>query len=281
MTLAPAPFAADAAFLVTVRPVGSQVGAQSAPASRTVAPGTPERIELSVVIPAHNEESRLPKTLAAVRDNLVRRPERCEIIVVDDGSSDGTARVATDLGARLVRLNINQGKGAAVRAGVSAARGNFILISDADLSTPIDEYDTLRRAMQDGVTVAIGSRAVVGARITQRQPLRRRAMGRVFNRIVQALVLPGLHDTQCGFKLFRADAAHAAFALATVDGFAFDVEILALIRSLGGRIAEVPVEWHDSPQSTVRPLVDVPKMLLELARIRRAVRRADLTAHRV
>jgi glycosyltransferase involved in cell wall biosynthesis len=237
-------------------------------------------IDLSVVVPAHNEELRLPATLAAIRADLAERPERCEMIVVDDGSTDGTADVAGALGANLVRLPVNLGKGAAVRAGVSAARGRYILVSDADLSTPIAEYANLRRAIDEGASVAIGSRAVAGARITQGQPLHRRAMGRVFNRLVQVLLLPGVQDTQCGFKLFRADAAQAAFGRSTVDGFAFDVEVLSIIHRLGGRIAEVPVEWHDEPRSTVRPFRDVPEMLLELIRIRRGIRRPASDATR-
>ncbi len=230
-----------------------------------------DAVDLSVVIPAHNEELRLTATLAAIRADLASRPERCEIIVVDDGSTDGTAKLAGLMGARVIRLPVNLGKGAAVRTGVEAARGAYILVSDADLSTPIQEYDALRRALDRGANVAIGSRVVAGARITQRQPLHRRAMGRAFNALVQRLLLPGLLDTQCGFKLFRAETARDAFGRSKVDGFAFDVEILSIVQFSGGIIAEVPVEWHDAPRSTVRPFSDVPRMLIELVRIRRAM----------
>jgi dolichyl-phosphate beta-glucosyltransferase len=279
MTLAPLSLDPGSTTVVAFpRPRASDLRHGDGALSTLAAAG--DTIDLSVVIPARNEESRLPATLAALRADLDGRLERCEIIVADDGSTDRTAQVASAMGARLVRLPVNRGKGAAVRAGIGAARGRYILVSDADLSTPIAEYETLRHALDHGASVAIGSRAVAGARITQEQPVYRRAMGRVFNRMVQMLVLPGLHDTQCGFKLFRAEVAHRAFGQSTVDGFAFDVEILAIVKSLGGRIAEVPVEWHDSPRSTVRPFNDVPQMLLELVRIRRDVRRLPMAADR-
>lgn len=279
MTLAASPPGpAGTAVPDATRPERSAARAEHPPGSRTEAPAALEVVDLSVVIPAHNEESRITTTLAAIAADLAERPERCEILVVDDGSTDRTAAIASKMGVRVLRLPVNRGKGAAVRAGVGAARGRFILVTDADLSTPIGEYATLRRALDDGAGVAIGSRAVVGAQITRGQPVHRRAMGRVFNSLVQALILPGLQDTQCGFKLFPADLAHAAFGMSKVDGFAFDVEILSIVRSLGERIAEVPVEWHDSPRSTVRPFTDVPQMLVELVRIRRATRRSRAVA---
>jgi dolichyl-phosphate beta-glucosyltransferase len=155
-----------------------------------------------------------------------------------------------------------------VRAGVLAATGDLLLVTDADLSTPIAELDLLLAAL-DRCEVAIGSRNVAGARVTVPQRLDRRLMGRVFNLLVRVLLLPGVQDTQCGVKLFRRDAALAVFQRCRSDGFAFDVEALALARRLGYRVAEVPVEWRNSPDSRVRPLLDVPRMFWELLTIRR------------
>ena len=169
---------------------------------------------LSVVIPAFNEALRLPATLARVRSHLDARQASYEIVVVDDGSTDATAEVARAVAAPIVVLRHAQncGKGHAVRAGMLAARGERRLMTDADLSTPIEELARLEAALAQGFDVAIGSRAVAGARIEVRQPAYREAMGRLFNRLVQALLLPGLHDTQCGFKLFTAAAAAAALS---------------------------------------------------------------------
>lgn len=224
---------------------------------------------MSVVIPAYNEERRLPPTLGTVVAHLRGLGQPFEVVVADDGSADATAAVAGDAGpeVRVLRLP-HRGKGAAVRAGVLAARGDLMLVTDADLSTPIVELDRLVEALER-CEVAIGSRHVAGARVPVPQRPDRRVMGRAFNLLVQALVLPGLRDTQCGVKLFRRDAGLAVFERCQSDGFAFDVEALALARGLGYRVAEVPVEWRNSPDSRVRPLVDVPRMFLELLTIRR------------
>jgi len=227
---------------------------------------------LSVVIPAYNEERRLPATLNAVLADLRGRRRPFEVLVADDGSSDATARLAREAGpeVRVLRLP-HRGKGAAVRDGVLASSGDLVLVTDADLSTPIEEVDLLVAALE-GCEVAIGSRNVAGARVAVRQRLDRRVMGRVFNLLVRVLLLPGLQDTQCGVKLFRRDVALAVFERCQSDGFAFDVEALSLARRLGHRVAEVPVEWRNSPDSRVRPLVDVPRMFWELLTIRRRCR---------
>ena len=197
---------------------------------------------LSLVIPAYNEEKRLPVSLARIADWLGSRSPAspAEVIIVDDGSSDRTAAVAEKTAAglglpfRVIRLPRNLGKGAAVRAGVLEARGNHVLVTDADLSTPIEEVDKLLAA---GAPVAIGSRGVDATLVKQRQSLFRVASGKLFNGLVQLLVVSGIRDTQCGFKLFRADAAQEVFTRATVDRFAFDVEALLLARRLGYHIA--------------------------------------------
>jgi dolichyl-phosphate beta-glucosyltransferase len=227
---------------------------------------------MTVVIPAFNEERRLPLTLAAVVAYFRERGVPFEVLVADDGSADGTACLAAGAGAevRVLRLP-HRGKGAAVRAGVLASGGDLVLMTDADLSTPITELDRLVAALARS-DVAIGSRNVDGARVAVPQGLGRRVMGRAFNLLVRALLLPGLRDTQCGVKLYRREAALAVFDRCRTDGFAFDVEALALARRLGYQVAEVPVEWRNSPDSRVRPLIDVPRMFLELLAIRRRCR---------
>ena len=211
---------------------------------------------LSLVIPAYNEEKRLPVSLARIADWLGSRTPAisAELVVVDDGSADRTAAVAEKtaaglgLTARVIRFPENRGKGAAVRAGVLESAGEHVLVTDADLSTPIEEVDKLLAA---GAPVAIGSRGVDTTLVKQRQPLFRVASGKVFNLLVRVLAVSGIRDTQCGFKLFRRDAAREVFSRATVDRFAFDVEALLLARRLGYAIAEVPVLWFNSPETRV------------------------------
>jgi len=209
---------------------------------------------LSVVIPAYDEALRLPATLARVRAHLAERGVAHEILVVDDGSSDATAEVARAAGGgavRVLRHEPNRGKGYAVRRGMLAATGERRLMTDADLSTPIEELARLEAEIDRGFDVAIGSRAVAGARIEVRQPAYREAMGRLFNVLVQVLLLPGLADTQCGFKLFTAAAAEAAFGACRLDGFSFDVEALYVARRRGLRVAEVPIVWRNDAATRV------------------------------
>jgi dolichyl-phosphate beta-glucosyltransferase len=212
-------------------------------------------IELSVVVPAFEEAQRLPSTLASVLAHIEARPNPCELIVVDDGSSDATAAVAEQslapLGARgrVIRFEENRGKGAAVRSGVEAAEGERILITDADLSTPLEELAALERACDAGADIAIGSRALDRSLVLRRQSAFREWGGRVFNSVAQLLVLPGIWDSQCGFKLFQGDVARDVFARARSDGFGFDVEVLAVARHLGYRIVEVPVRWSNDDDS--------------------------------
>mgnify|MGYP001824752780 CR=1 FL=1 len=212
------------------------------------------RPDLSIVIPAYNEARRLPETLAHLDRWLGSTTLRTEILIVDDGSTDRTTEVAREAGAegiRLFRHEPNRGKGYAVRRGMLAARGERRLMTDADLSTPIEELPRLMRELDHGAEVAIGSRAVAGARIEVHQPAYREAMGRVFNRLVQLLLLPGLKDTQCGFKLFSARAAEEAFGACRLDGFSFDVEALFVARRRGRRLVEVPVVWRNDEASRV------------------------------
>ena len=229
---------------------------------------------LSVVIPAFNEARRLPATLARVGEHLAAQGRPHEILVVDDGSADGTADVARAGGVdvRVLRHEPNRGKGYAVRRGMLAATGARRLMTDADLSTPIEELARLEAELDRGWDVAIGSRAVAGARVEVHQPAYREAMGRVFNVLVQVLLLPGLADTQCGFKLFTAGAADAAFRACRLDGFSFDVEALYVARLRGLRIAEVPVVWRNDAATRVS-LGGGGTAFLDLLRIRIAATR--------
>jgi dolichyl-phosphate beta-glucosyltransferase len=228
---------------------------------------------LSIVIPAYNEERRLGPSLASVEAFLRRRRLRAEVWVVDDGSTDGTSALVSRHARsrrwlRLLRQPRNVGKGAAVRAGVLAARAPQILFTDADLSTPLEELDALRAALAGGADIAIGSRALDRSRIAVRQPFYREAAGRFFNRCVQLLSVPGIQDTQCGFKLFRAEAARRLFSLQQVPRFGFDVELLYLARKAGLRVVELPVRWVNSPETKVRPLRDGARAFLDLVLIR-------------
>lgn len=209
---------------------------------------------LSIVIPAYNEAERLPPTLDRIRAYARGRGLDCEIVVADDGSTDATAaraREAGGPGTLVLTGGPNRGKGHAARRGMLAARGARRLMTDADLSTPIEELDRLAARMDEGFDVVIASRAVPGAQIEVHQSFFREAAGRFFNRLVRVLALPGIEDTQCGFKLFSDTAAEAAFGPARLDGFSFDVEALFIARKRGLRIAEIPVRWRNDAATRV------------------------------
>lgn len=228
---------------------------------------------LTIVVPAYNESQRIGATLDHMLAWLDLHAPTARIVVVDDGSRDDTTAVVqrrADSEPRLQveRLPINRGKGAAVRHGVELARTEWVLFSDADLSTPIGELLKLRQAIADGADVAIASRDRPDSDITRHQPAYREAMGRTFNTLVQAMALPGFSDTQCGFKLFSAEAAKRCFGRMTIERFAFDVEVLYIARKLGYRITEVGVRWINDERTTVSPVRDASKMLVDIAKIR-------------
>lgn len=232
---------------------------------------------ISVIIAAYNEEKRLPATVRKITRYLGHQGETFEIIVVDDGSTDRTRDIANSLVATVPHLKVisyfpNRGKGYALRTGVLSSRGNRVLFTDADLSTPIEELASFIPALEKKqCDVVIGTRALELSRIIKRQPWWRQFMGRTFNRIVRLFVLDGFSDTQCGFKLFGGDVARRLFGEARIDRFAFDVEILALALKRNYRVMELPVTWINSPASTVHPVRDSMRMLRDLARIRMAL----------
>lgn len=230
-------------------------------------------MHLSIVIPCFNEEFRITPTLGEVEEFLLSKKYQSEIIAVDDGSQDGTLpaleqfRKAAKLPIQILSYHPNKGKGRAVREGVLAAGGEFILFTDADLSTPIQEIDHFLEILeQSQADVVIGSRNLPQSQV--RRPKQREVLSKAFNLLVQALLLPGIRDTQCGFKCFRRAAALAIFGEGPASGLVFDVEVLYIARRLGHGIVEVPVRWDYSPGSKVRPLRDSARMLAALLRLR-------------
>lgn len=229
---------------------------------------------LSIVIPAYNEAERLPRTLEAALAYVAERALDAEVVVVDDGSTDATAAVAAAFtGVRVLQNAVNAGKGNAVRHGILQATGERILFMDADLATPIEELAVLEAALDAGADIAIGSRPLRESQLLVRQPWYREAAGRLFNAVVQAVATPGIHDTQCGFKLLQGPAARAIFSRCVLDGFSFDVEALFVARRMGYRVAEVPVRWAHQEgaaafSSGSRYLAHGLRMLRDLVRIR-------------
>jgi len=235
-------------------------------------------MELSIVIPAYNEARRLPATLDRIEAYLREQPIDAEVVVVDDGSTDGTAAVARARAAswpalKLVSAPRNGGKGRAVQLGMAASQGRYRVFSDADLSVPIEDLELLLKPLRNGGSVAIASRGLRESQIELHQPWYRETMGKIFNKLVRIFVLGGIHDTQCGFKAFTAEVADRVFPPLRTRGFGFDVEVLYRARALGYPIVEVPTRWINSPQSRVNPLWHSTAMFLELLAIPARVRR--------
>lgn len=227
-------------------------------------------MELSVVIPAYNEADRIGSTLKSVSDFLSKKKWEYEIIVIDDGSKDGTVNTVNGLGdshIKVVSLGGNRGKGFAVWKGLSKARYSHILFSDADLSAPIEDLDRFMPFI-DSFDVIIGSRNLPESKITKPQPWLRSHLGKTFPLLVRALALPGIKDSQCGFKLFNERAKQAIVESQTIFDFGFDVEILFICKKRGYTIKEVGVHWGNAEGSKVRPFRDSAKMLIDLFKIR-------------
>jgi glycosyltransferase involved in cell wall biosynthesis len=228
---------------------------------------------LSVVIPAYNEAHRIVATLRDMNEKLSRAPYSYEIVVVNDGSKDETAEVVNGVVGEIKNLRLidnaaNKGKGGVVRQGMLEAMGKIRLFTDADNSTSIDQFEAMRPFFDEkGYDVVIGSRAIKGAHIAVPQPLYRQIPGKMGNLFIQLMVLPGIWDTQCGFKAFTEEAARKVFSMSRISGWGFDVEVLALAKRCGYRIAEVPVRWINDENSHVGASAYL-KVLLETITIR-------------
>ena len=230
-------------------------------------------VHLSLIVPAYNEQARLPYTLSELQAYLCRERLDCEVIVVDNGSRDATSAVVQQAMAgfapahlRLLRTD-QRGKGRAVRTGMLAAHGDVVLFGDADLSWSVEDIGRFAAAVGPASPVVIGSREGHGARRIG-EPIYRHLMGRVFNRVVQTLAVAGIEDSQCGFKAFSAAAARAIFSRQRLDGFGFDVEVLYIARRLGLPIQVMPLEWEHKAKSSVAPIRDALGMLGDVLAVR-------------
>lgn len=230
-------------------------------------------MELSVVIPAYNEADRIEHTLSEIFRFLEKRGGDFEVIVVDDGSRDSTVSKVESFSdtdsLRLVSLASNQGKGAAVRRGMSEAAGDYMLMTDADLSTPIQDLEKLLPLVKEGYEVAAGSRQIQGAAVIRRQRLDRQIAGLAFGGFTRHIVPTGVIDTQCGFKCFQGHAAKTLFSLTRVNGYCFDIELLAIARLLGMKVIEVAVRWENREGSKVSMIKDLPGVVREILEIKR------------
>lgn len=229
---------------------------------------------LSVIVPAYNEQERLPKTLEDIFRTLDERDFVAEVIVVDDGSKDATAdRVETfkedndRSNLRLIRCNENGGKGVAVRTGVLASRGEIILFMDADNSVSLDHFDVVQKMLDQGADTVIGSRYLDKSDMSEGQPLYRVLWSRTANWFVQRALLDGIVDTQCGFKAFRAEAARRAFEQLTIPGWGFDLEVLTLLDRMGYSIVEIPVKFLDDRRSKINPLTDAWRVVRDFLKV--------------
>ncbi len=236
---------------------------------------------LSVVVPAYNEEQRLPRTLARLHEYYEAQSYTYDVIVVSDGSKDQTNQIVSDFVKehpkfRLIDYSPNRGKGYAVRTGILAAQGDLILFCDADLATPQEETEKLLPHMKDGAKVAIGSRPLRESQLDKHQPLYREMFGRMANKLIQLLAVSGIKDTQCGFKMFTREVAHDIFKRCKLNEFGFDFECLMVARDLGYRIDEVPIRWLDQEGSKVVLMRDGPRALRDLVKIRMAGKKGRL-----
>lgn len=229
-------------------------------------------MRLSFVIPLYNEEKRIEKTIREIVAFREKLPYSSEWIFVDDGSTDATEQLGRQaLGNsdyRWIRFERNLGKGRAVQRGILEAEGDVIFFTDADLSTPLAEFELLLKALQEGYDMAIGSRSIPGSRVLVHQSWLREGMGKTFNLMARALTFKQIRDSQCGFKAFHREIAHRLFPLQKIAGFSFDAEMIYLAQRAGLKVAEIPVTWLNSKASKVRMVRDSLSMLVDLFRIR-------------
>ena len=228
---------------------------------------------LSIVVPAYNEEHRISESLKGICHYLAQKPYTYEVLIVDDGSTDNTVEIcrsfaASDSSLRVIHYPVNQGKGFAVRTGMLEAAGENVLFCDADLATPMEELDRFWDYRKEGFDIVIASRPLRESHLVKHQPLYREWAGRAFNHAVQAFAVKGIHDTQCGFKLFSREAARSVFSICLLNGFGFDIEVLHIAKKLGLKIKEAPVHWYHRPGSKVHFLRDGVRMLADIFRIR-------------
>jgi dolichyl-phosphate beta-glucosyltransferase len=234
---------------------------------------------VSIVVPVYNEAARLPCALPRLLAFADAATAPVELLLVDDGSTDGTLAIADAFAARsrgevrVLRGETNRGKGSALRRGVAATRGELVLLCDADLSAPLEEFGRLLDARNAGARIAIGSRDLPGSRLDPPQPWPRRIAAWLFRALRRRVLLPQLRDTQCGFKLLDGPLARELFAECRCDGWLIDCEVLALAAARGAAIREVPITWRNHPQTRVRPLRDAVRALRELWRIRARIRK--------
>ncbi len=231
------------------------------------------KMKLSIVIPCYNEKNRIIKTLNKINNYIVTRGLKTEIIVVDDGSQDNTVDKVKNFSAGVPLKTIcflnNRGKGSAVKRGMLEATGEFILFTDADLSTPIEEYEKLEKYVKKGeYDIAIGSRGLPDSQKLVAQNFFRDKIGKIFGKLVQLILLPEIKDSQCGFKLFKREAIKDIFCRQTVDGFGFDLEVLVIARKMGYNIKEVPILWENSFESKLSPVKDAFFIGYELFKIK-------------
>ena len=228
---------------------------------------------ISIIIPAYNEENRISNNLKIIAEFMQSLDTPYEIIIVDDGSSDKTKEIAAKAISNIPNINLisympNKGKGFAVKTGILASKGDFVGFTDVDLSAPIDELKKLLDAINDGFDLAIGSRALPTSELSIHQPLYRELGGKFLNLIIRMLAVPGIKDTQCGFKLFKGDIARNIFSISILNGWSFDIEALYLSRKMGAKIAEVPIKWSHSEGSKLSPISAGFKMIADIIYMR-------------
>jgi dolichyl-phosphate beta-glucosyltransferase len=238
---------------------------------------------LSIIIPAHNEENRLPRSLEQVLGFLQQQSYEAEVLVVENGSTDRTLELAQGFAAQHTNLRVihepGRGKGLAVRRGMLEARGQYRFMCDADLSMPIEEVNKFLPENLPPYDVAVGSREVPGA-VRYDEPAYRHVGGRLINLAIRMLILPRLQDTQCGFKCFRGEAATDLFGRQLMDGWSFDIEVLYLAEQAGYKMVEVPIHWYYRPESKVNAVQDAVRMIRDILTIRANMRRGLYDASR-